>query len=52
MKKIKYLNLCLMGALVEAIFIGKNYGTEYNCSGILTIKIPIGCDIRIEETES
>ena len=36
----------------EAIFIGNNYGTEYNCTGILTIRIPINCDIKIEETES
>ena len=36
----------------EAIFIGNNYGTEYSCTGILTIRIPINCDIKIEETES
>ena len=33
----------------EAIFKGNNYGTEFNVSGILTIRVPINCDIQIEE---
>ena len=33
----------------EAILIGNNYGEEYSCSGILTIRVPINCDIKIEE---
>ena len=32
----------------EAIFRGNNYGGEYNCSGVLTIRIPINFDIKIE----
>ena len=36
----------------EAIFIGNNYGAENNFSGILTIRVPINCDIKIKETES
>ena len=36
----------------EAIFRGNNYGVEYSCIGILTIRIPIKCDIKIEETDS
>ena len=36
----------------EAIFIGKNYGGEYNFTGILKIRVPINCDIKIEDTAS
>ena len=36
----------------EAIFIGKNYGGEYSFTGILKIKVPINCDIKIEDTAS
>ena len=36
----------------EAFFRGNNYGVEYSCTGILTIRIPINFDIIIEETES
>ena len=36
----------------EAIFIGNNYGVEYDFTGILTISVPINCDIKIEEAES
>ncbi|MCH5237463.1 MAG: hypothetical protein J1E95_06660 [Muribaculaceae bacterium] len=36
----------------KAIFIGSNYGVEYSCSGILTIKVPINCEIKIEDIGS
>ena len=36
----------------EATFIGENYGNKYNVSGILMIRVPISCDIKIEETAS
>ena len=36
----------------EAIFIGENYGGEYNFTGILKIRVPINCDIKLEDTAS
>ena len=36
----------------EAIFIGKNYGGEYSFTGLLKIRVPINCDIKIEDTAS
>ena len=36
----------------EATFIGENYGDKYNFSGILMIRVPISCDIKIEATSS
>ena len=36
----------------EAIFFGCNYGCEYTFTGILKIRVPINCDIKIEETVS
>lgn len=36
----------------EATFIGENYGDKYNFSGILMIRVPISCDIKIEATPS
>ena len=36
----------------EAIFIGENYGGEYSFTGILKIRVPINCDIKIEDTAS
>lgn len=36
----------------EATFIGKNYGVKYNFTGILIIRVPINCNIKIEETDS
>ena len=36
----------------EAIFIGENYGDKYNFTGILIIRVPINCDIKIDETDS
>ena len=36
----------------EATFIGENYGGEYNYSGVLKIRFPINCDIKIKETDS
>ena len=36
----------------EAIFIGENYGDEHNFTGILKIRVPINCDIKIEDTAS
>ena len=34
----------------EATFIGGNYGGKYSFNGILKIRVPINCDIKIEET--
>ena len=36
----------------KAIFKGENYGGKYNYSGNLKIKVPVSCDIKIEETDS
>ena len=36
----------------EAIFKGENYGGEYSFTGILKIRVPIICDIKIEATAS
>ena len=36
----------------DAIFIGENYGDEHNFTGILKIRVPINCDIKIEDTAS
>ena len=36
----------------EATFIGGNYGGKYSFTGILKIRVPINCDIKIEETHS
>ena len=36
----------------EAIFIGSNYRGEFNFTGILKIKVPVDCEIKIEEIET
>ena len=36
----------------EATFIGRNYGGKYNSIGTLKIRVPINCDIKIEEKAS
>ena len=36
----------------EAKFIGENYGEEHNFTGILKIRVPINCDIKIEDIAS
>ena len=35
----------------EVTFIGANYGGKYNFSGILKIRVPINCDIKIGEPD-
>ena len=54
-KTTKYDYILTFSELIlpfEAIFIGENYGGEYSFTGILKVRVPINCDIKIEETAS
>ncbi|MCH5243101.1 MAG: hypothetical protein J1F67_11920 [Muribaculaceae bacterium] len=54
-KTTRYYYVLTFSELVvpfEAILIGENYGGEYNVTGILKIRVPINCDIKIEDTAS
>ena len=43
------LNYSELTVPFEAIFIGNNYGVEYNFSGLLNIRVPINCDLTVKE---